>query len=203
MDTEASSNAPYEDGKVYRAKVTDQLLSRNNNGEVQIILGVKIQARLKNSKNPSDGTEACPQLQRDVRITIVEDDFERLTMAIRDLERLGFTDDDVSRLHPDNPQFFSLLEQAVYVRMKEHNGNEYWNLAGVNERPRPVALDEMKDSATTLKSRIAAARQRMREGRPRRSGQSARPPSRRPGRSDQTAGAPDATTPPPTSPTES
>src|SRR5262245_26504406 len=120
MDT--NSNAPYEVGMVYRARITDQMLSLSHDGEPQVVLGIKIQARLKNDKNPSDGTEECPQLEREVRITIVEDDDDRLCMAIRDLERLGFSGDDVTRLHPDHPDCFSLLDKDVYVRMKEGNG---------------------------------------------------------------------------------
>ena len=164
------TNALCEDGMVYRAKITDQRLSLSHDGEPQLVLTTKIQARLKNAKNPADGTEECPQLEREVRITIVEDDYVRLTMAIRDLERLGFTGDDVTRLHPDHPEFFSLLDKDVYVRMKEVNEVEYWNLAWVREKPKPVAIDALAAKAPALEANIAAARQRMKEDRARKQG---------------------------------
>jgi hypothetical protein len=168
MDT--TSNAPYKEGIVYRAKIIDQIVSLSHNGEPQLVLTTKIQARLKNAKNPADGTEECPQLEREVRITLVQDDYERLTMAIRDLERLDFTGDDVMRLHPDHPECFSLLDKEVYIRMKEANGSEYWNLAGVREKPKPVAIEALKAKAPELEANIAAARQRMKEDRARKQG---------------------------------
>ena len=168
MDT--TSNAPYEEGMVYSAKITDQMLSHSRNEEPQVVLGIKIHARLKNAKNPSDGTEDCPQLEREVRITIEQDDYDRLCMAIRDLERLGFSDNDISRLHPDHPECFSLLDKDVYVRMKEVNGSEYWNLAWVREKPKPVAIETLKAKAPALEASIAAARKRMKEDRASRQG---------------------------------
>jgi hypothetical protein len=168
MDT--TSNAPYEEGLIYRARITDQMLSLSRDEEPQLILTVKILSQLKNDKNLSDGTEECPQLEREVRITIVEDDYERLAMALRDLERLGFTGDDVTRLHPDHPECFSLLDKEVFVRMKEVNGNEYWNLAWVREKPKPVAIEALTAKAPTLEANIAAARQRMKEDRARKQG---------------------------------
>src|SRR5262245_39274322 len=150
MDTSPVGDG-FQDGKVYRAKVVDQLITKSYNDELQLVLGIKLLAALKNSKNTSDGTEECPQLEREVLITFVEDDSERLRMAVRDLERLGFDDSDITRLHPDHPNHVSLLQKEAYVRMRENNGNEYWNLAWPRERPKPLPVNELRQTASALK----------------------------------------------------
>src|SRR5262249_26994751 len=155
----------YEDGQVFKAKVIDQMLSKNHDEEPQLVLTVKILAKLKDPRNPADGTEECPQLEREVRVTFVAEDEDRLRMAVRDLDGLGYTDDDISRLHPDHPDHFSLLGMEVHVRMKDVGEFQYWNLAWPRERPRPVAVDELKSKAASLQPRLAAARKKLREGR--------------------------------------
>jgi hypothetical protein len=151
-----NGGAAYEEGRVYQAKVVDQMLAKNPEGELQLVLGVRILAGLKNDRNPGDGTVECPQQEREVSVTFVEDDDNRLRMAARDLKRLGFPDDDISRLHPDHPQCFSLLNKSVLVRMKIVNGFEYWNLAPLREQ---VAIGDLKRIASPLSAKLAAARQ--------------------------------------------
>jgi hypothetical protein len=140
-------------------------------------LTTKILARLKNNKNPGDGTEPCPELERDVRITFAEDDYDRLRMAVRQLEQLGFADDDISRLHPDHPSHCSFLNKDVYVRMKVFNDNEYWNLAWPREKAKAGAIEEVKQGAANLQPKIAEAKRRMKEERKRNKDRSADPPS--------------------------
>jgi hypothetical protein len=170
MDTN-KNNSVYEDGQVYKAKVIDQLVTRNDNQEPQLVLGIKISAKLKNNKNPSDGSEECQQLEREVRITIVEDDYDRLRMAVRDLERLGFADDDITRLHPEHPEHYSLLDKEVHARMKTVNETEYWNFAWPREKPKPMAAEDWEKAAASLKEKIAQVKQRMKEDRGRKKGQ--------------------------------
>jgi hypothetical protein len=164
---DANNGAVYQDGKVYQAQIIDQVVTKTNSEvpQVALVLQVKIKAKLKNDKNPGDGTEACPQLEREVRITFVEDDYDRLRMAVQNLERLGFADDDISRLHPEHPGFFSLLEKEVYVRKKTVNDTEYWNLAWPREKPKAVAIGELQAEATSLKDRIAGAKAQMKRDR--------------------------------------
>jgi hypothetical protein len=158
-----NAEAAFEDGQVFRARVIDQTLAKNHNDEPQLVLTVKLLARLKDPQNPADGAEECPQLEREVRISFVADDEERLRMAARDLERLGYTDDDISRLHPDHPDHFSLMDKEVHVRMKEVGDFQYWNLAWPRERPRPVAVEEAKSGAAALKEKLAAVKRRAKE----------------------------------------
>src|SRR5205814_2035779 len=140
----------HEEGKVYKATITDQYLSKNFKEETQVIFAINILAKLKNEKNPADGTEECPQHEREVRITIVPDDPERLRMAVRDLERLGFTHDDISRLHPDHPDCFRLVNQPVYARCRVVNDVEYWNFAWPREKSKPLAVGEVQQVARSL-----------------------------------------------------
>jgi hypothetical protein len=160
MDTNSDA---YEDGKAYKAKVVDQMLSINAKGEAVVILTVRVLAKLANDRNPGDGTVPCTQRERQVWIALGADD-DRLRMAIRDLEKLGVVDDDISRLHPEHPDFFSLLEKEVCVRMKVINDLEYWNLAWPREKPKPVAVEAVQQAAESLRGRIAAARQQLKEG---------------------------------------
>jgi len=157
----------YEEGRVYCATLTDQAVcTRERDGEVgvQLLFGVRILARLKDDNNPDDGVEECASHERQVLITIPANEPQRLHMAMRDLERLGFADDDVTLLHPDHPQFVSLVGRDVHVRMKVVNGFEYWNFAWPRERPRPASLSTLEVIAARLKDQVAEARKRSAKG---------------------------------------
>jgi hypothetical protein len=161
MDTNGDA---YEDGQVFKAQIIDQMVTYNPKGEAVVLLTVKVLAKLANDRNPGDGTVPCPQRERLVWLALPEDDDDRLRMAVRDLERMGFADDDVSRLHPEHPTCFSVIEKEVHVRIKVINDLEYWNLAWPREKPKPVAVEELKKATESLKGRVAAARQRLKEG---------------------------------------
>ena len=94
-------------------------------------------------------------------MTIVPDDDDRLRMTLRDLERLGFMDNDLSRLHPEHPECFSLIEKDVYVRCKSVGDRSYWNLAWPAHRAMPVPLADLRQSTTSLQAKVAEARARM------------------------------------------
>jgi hypothetical protein len=161
MDTNNSA-AAYEEGGVYQAKVVDQMLTRNGDGELQLVLGVRILTRLKNDRNPGDGTVGCPQQEREVWVTFVDDDEQRLHMAARDLERLGVPDDDIAKLHPDHPQFFCLVDKNVFVRMRIVNDFEFWNFAWPRER---LGIDDLRQVTCRLSAELAEARQKAKKRR--------------------------------------
>src|SRR5689334_22780898 len=102
----AEPNYPLEEGKLYRARIIDQIVTRSVLGYPQVLLTVVMTGCLRSAANLADGIDDCPPLERAVHITLNKDDPDRLAWAIRDLERLGFTDDDISRLHPDHPDFY-------------------------------------------------------------------------------------------------
>jgi len=154
----------YEEGKGYQAKIVDQLLTKSNNDlSLQLILTIKILAMLKNAKSPADGTEECPQLEREAWITFPEDNDKRLYYATRDLERLGFSDPDLSKLHPEHLEFVSLVDKVVNVTMKTIDGLEYWNLAWPREKPTPLALGELQKTTNLLKDKIPVAKKKVKE----------------------------------------
>jgi hypothetical protein len=147
--------AVYQDGHVYLAKIVDQKVAMSGRGELQVILTILILAQLKNEANAAEGTVPCAQAEREVRITFVADDQQRLRMAVRDLERLGFGDTDISRLDPLHPEYFALVGKDVYVRMRVVKSIEYWNLSWPSER---LSGDMLMGAADALKAKIAAAK---------------------------------------------
>jgi hypothetical protein len=96
-------------------------------------------------------------MEREVWITFPANDENRLRIAISHMERLGFTDDDISRLHPEHPDCNRLVEKEIYVRHKLVGDREYWNLAWPREMS---GLDQTKEIAALVKTKIAALRQK-------------------------------------------
>jgi hypothetical protein len=147
----------------YTAEVIDQALARNGNGDLQLVLTVKLLNRLTNSRSLADGTEPCPSAQHDVLVNFPSDHPERLGWAVRDLERLGFHDDDLQLLHPEHPEFHSLVGQQVHVRCRPSPDGDYWNLTWPRK---PLGVAELAGTAGPLRSQIAEARKKV-KGQPR------------------------------------
>jgi hypothetical protein len=146
-----------EDPVVFKAKIIDQALATSGRGETQLVLTVMLVACLMNPKNPDDGADPCRPQEHEVLISFPEDDEQRLRMAVRDLERLGFEDVNVDRLHPEHADHFTLTGKEVCVRRKVVGGAEYWNLVW----PRAVLHgDEVKGATASLAAKIAAAKQK-------------------------------------------
>src|SRR5262245_59334642 len=98
----------FEEGIVYAGTIQDQMLSKTpRKGEMMLSLGIKIDGKLKNKKAVADGIEPCPPQEQEVVILFPEDDENRLRIGIDHLEQLGFTD-DIRKLHPEHPEFFSI-----------------------------------------------------------------------------------------------
>jgi hypothetical protein len=151
----------YDERDVYMARVIDQMLARSANGETQLIVTVQLVAKLRNPKNAAEGTVPCPPAELDVRLNFPETEEDRLARTLRELERLGFADDDVSRLHPDHREFVNLAGTEVHVRMHLFGGLEYWNLYWP---PSKLGGTEAKVAAESLRGRIAAARKKAKGG---------------------------------------
>jgi hypothetical protein len=151
------NNAAQMNDDVFEGEVVDQTVAHTYNDEPQVILTVRLRPRLNNAANVDGGPEDRPADECEVTITFPEDNQARLAMAVRDLERLGFDGDDISRLHPDAPDFYSLIGKQVHVRRKVLAGREYWNLAWPR---RPVDVEGLRAQAAALKDKIAAAKLR-------------------------------------------
>jgi hypothetical protein len=152
------NDTDYADNTVYRARIIDQSLTHSATGHLQVILTVLILARLADGEDLDSESIACPEREEhEVWITIVPDDDNRLRMALRDLDRLGFQGDDIRRLHPDHNDPIRLVDKEVHVRMKTVNDHKYWNLCWPRSKPKLAELEPLADS---LKERIAAARRK-------------------------------------------
>jgi hypothetical protein len=143
---------------VFCAQIIDQGMASTADGDLQLVLTVRIHCELNDPQDVSAGVKECAPLEREVKLTFIADNDNRLRMAVRDLDRLGFSGDDICQLHPDHPQTHSLSGRNIHVRRKIVNGVEYFNLAWPGEKPGPVAVDELQDKAKELASRIAAVR---------------------------------------------
>jgi hypothetical protein len=143
------------DGPVYKGMVIDQTIVTTEQGDTRVILTVKHTARLKDSRDLAAGSDSCSPTECEVWITLAADNDKQLRMALRALERLGFADDDVSRLHADHPEGVSLVNTEVHVRAKVVDEVEYWNLVWPRAR---ASLDTTRQAAAQLKDKIAALR---------------------------------------------
>lgn len=153
-----------EDGSVYRGSIVDQAFTVLPEGGCRAILTVSLKGRLKNGKVAADGVEECPQVERDVWITFDSEEDWKLERAISDLERLGFKDDDISRLHCDHPEAVSLIGKEVHVRCKAGKF-EYWNLAWPQVKATSAEVKEAREAAARNRATIAQVRSRMRQER--------------------------------------
>lgn len=137
------SSDNFQDGAVFHGMVCDQILSRNRNDELQLVLTVKIEARLRDERNPRGDTEKIAAFERDVFLTFSDDPRLR-GITESNLKRLGFEESDVLKLHPDHPDFLSLLGKEVHVRCRVKGESVYWNLAWFGFKPAAVTLKEAR-----------------------------------------------------------
>lgn len=153
------NRVPQPTSNVYKAKIIDQMMTVTHEGDTRIILTVKLTALLKDAHDPGAGAEPCEAKECEVWITVPGgDDDAKLSMALRDLERLDFKDDDISRLHPEHPETVSLVDKEVHVRCKQIGDFEYWNLAWPREKPKAVSVAELQQTTSKLKDKIGTFR---------------------------------------------
>jgi hypothetical protein len=145
-------------GGLYAGEITDQFLAPGKSGEVQLILTVKVTAVVKDVKAPTESAVPCPHQEVEVWLSFSETAEDRLRMSLRDLERLGFMEEDLLKLHPDHPECRLLVGAKVHVKSKVTGTLTYWNLAWPRERPKPVAIGAIKGATDALAARILAIR---------------------------------------------
>jgi hypothetical protein len=147
--------------KVCQGQIIDQMVTAIAQDDMRVVLTVRVTSELNDPQDQAAGREPCTPKEVEVWLNLAASDEKRLRMTLRDLERLGFADDDLSKLHPDHPQFCSLVGKDVHVRCKVLNGIEYWNLAWPLVK---VSLDKLQEAAAPLKARIAALRNKTKAG---------------------------------------
>jgi hypothetical protein len=79
-----------------------------------------------------------------------------LARTLGELEQLGFDDDDITRLHPDHLDCYTLVGRKVRVRVTLLGGREWWRLVWLPGKV--LTLDSLSRLAEPLKTRIAALR---------------------------------------------
>lgn len=131
----------FADGDVFQATICDQVISHSLAGELQVVLTVRIAAKLDNPRDPLGPAHAVAPFERDVYLTM-SDDPQRRDMVEADLTRLGIDPADVLRLHPDHPHSISLVGTDVHVRCRVRATAVYWNLARFRSERRAVTLKE-------------------------------------------------------------
>lgn len=150
------NNDTHGDGAVYQAKICDQYFERNPGGQLRLVLTTKINGKLRNEQDPGSGVNSVEEFERYVWITFPEDP-HRLGIAMGVLQQLGFDQADVAKLHPDNPDFFSLVGTEVYVLNRVHNGVIYWNFTWPNPGEHVIGLEETSAKAAKLEKVISRA----------------------------------------------
>jgi hypothetical protein len=144
-----------QENRVYKATIIDQTMVTTEQGDTRVILTVRRTAKLKDGRDSAAGNEPCTPKEVEVWITLAADKETQFRIALDNLERLGFQDEDVTRLHPDHPEAFHLVNKEVYVRCKVVGDQEYWNLAWPREK---ISLDQLQQAAGPLNAKIAALR---------------------------------------------
>ncbi len=137
-----TTNNNFEDGALYHGEIVDQMLSQSMDGDLQAIFAVRMTAKVVGSE-----ASPCDPFERDIFVTFAEDETRR-KIAHGQIKRLGFTDPDLSRLHPDHPQAASMVGKRVMARAKVKGESTYWNFAW--ERPKPLDLAAAQAAAAKL-----------------------------------------------------
>jgi hypothetical protein len=150
------SNKLIDGDGVFIGSVVDQYLATTEYDELQLILTVEVKGRLHDSRDRSAGTEDVPREQREIRLTFSEAERSEIPtrISVQNLGRLGFTESDLSRLHPDHEEFYSLIGRDVHIRPRERDGVSYWNLCWPRTRPCPAPLNDVAARLPSLQRRI-------------------------------------------------
>ena len=133
----------FADGDVFQAKICDQVISHSLAGELQIVLTVRIAAKLDDPRDPASTTREIAAFEKDAYLTM-SDEPQRRSMVEADLTRLGVDPADVLQLHPDHPYSISLIGKDVHVQCRVRGTSVYWNLARFRSERRAVTLEEAK-----------------------------------------------------------
>lgn len=157
------TNDIHEDGAIYRATICDQTMTKNLDGDPQVVFTTRIDGKVRSGVNEDGQVDPIDVFERDVYLTFSKDE-QKLRIAVNQLERLGFDDTNVAKLHPEHPEFFSVVNQAVYVRCRVKGDATYWNLAWPRRRAKVVGLEDMQTVAAGLQEEILNLRSKSQGG---------------------------------------
>lgn len=144
------------DKRYYRGKVTQQEMVESRDGFPMLNLYVKLEGMLVDSRRPDSGMLECPDCEVPCVLRFPPDNPDALSYSIADLEKLGFTDEDLGKLAPGHKKHVSFVGRTVYVvpstRVYNDTPTTYWNLRF------PRTLEEKSMEASLIsKSKAASA----------------------------------------------
>lgn len=149
----------------HAARVTKQDFVYGKDDVPTLILSAQLIGQLANDRKPEAGHLPCPQVEVEVRMTFPHDQEDKLKYAMNDLERLGFTDDDLELLNPANKKHRSFIGETIYVAPKTsvYNDREqtFWNLRSPKDfNQKPVEPGTMKKSKANAAFKELMARKK-------------------------------------------
>ena len=143
---------------------------KSRDGGLRVVFTVALATQDDANGQPVADDDALPA-EVEVALAFLTETQKRISME--HLDRLGFSDIDLSRLHPDHPDAVILVNVPVRVRPKFIDGRTYWNFSW---QPMRMALDDAQRQAAAIAEDLAALR-------------NGTPPTGNPGTSFQGGGA--------------
>lgn len=168
---------------VYRAKVTEQYMSVDKDGNPQLFLSVKLVDKYNNPFNASDGiSEISDDFKyetRSIQVNFPPNDAEKMGWSIESLMSYGFdpnmdSENILLALHHEAPpdERFSLVGSVVAVKLKRSPDNrnpgqfkEWWNLVKTPSE-RKVSMSEFTKAGSSFNDFIKTAVERAKETAP-------------------------------------
>lgn len=141
------------DKRLYRGKVTRQELVEGRDGHPQLNLYARLEGMLVDGRRPEAGLTPCPEVEIQVALRFPTDNPDAMGYSIKDLEKLGFVEEDLGRLSPAaGKKHVSFVGRDVYVMPSTKTYNDFpqtfWNLrfpSAVEQKPvDPAKLTKSK-----------------------------------------------------------
>jgi hypothetical protein len=117
---------------IYRGTVTRQITNVDQKGVPFVALYVKLDGMLVDLRNPDSGYLPAPPAEVEVRLRFDENNTQHMEYSVEDLARLGFEDEDLSKLDPAHPEHVSFVGNTVHCAPAYKATNRgtmcFWNL---------------------------------------------------------------------------
>lgn len=153
------------DRAYYRGTITRQEMVESRDGYPVLNVFVKLEGRLADIRRPDAGLVGCPQVEVMASLRFPPNNPQSMEFALSDLEQMGFTDEDFSKLAPGHPRHHSLTGRVVHIMptKKEYNGrvDMFWNLRFPRAREyKPVDAADLVRSKAAQEYKEALARRK-------------------------------------------
>lgn len=156
----------YVDGQPYLAQVTDQGFTNDKNGNPFFKLHIKILGKVNDKWNPEKDLEPINSVkEEEIQFRFDESRPDLVEWRVRDLQKLGFTGDDLAVLNPTHSKHQSFVGNKLLVKPfisdKGDRLMTFWNLLFVGKaKANKVDADEVSsklgDAFKKAKARLEA-----------------------------------------------